>query len=88
MTPVERVARAIYERRVNGLMRREWDSLDERVRGFYVDDARAALAAMREPSEGMMEAADDHKWGKPIEGYAVDVSAIYRAMIDKALEEG
>lgn len=74
MTPVERVARAIC--------RSDHPGMSERLREFewmaYIDSARAAIAALREPSEGMIDAAPD-----------VHLStAIWTAMIDAALSEG
>lgn len=46
--------------------------------------ARAAIAAMREPTEAMAEAADaeDRKQGE----YCADGSSHWRAMIDEALK--
>jgi hypothetical protein len=47
---VERVARAIA-RANNG---DDFDRVDEAVRELYRDEARAAIEAMREPSEEML----------------------------------
>jgi len=49
----------------------------------YIDSARAAIAAMREPTEKMIDAGSKEQrniLSKPIEG-------IWTAMIDAALEE-
>lgn len=46
---------------------------------FYAECARAAIAAMREPTEAMLEAGGDPYLDVP-------VSAIWRAMIDAALK--
>jgi hypothetical protein len=34
-----------------------------------------------EPTEEMLQGADALKYGEPVEGYSVDLAAIYRAMI-------
>ncbi len=100
---VERVARALYERDplmdqetdldgwpAGPVYTIPWDSdgLSEDVRDEFRADARAAIAAMLEPTEGMVEAgggryvnlerADDQAYEPP---------AIYRAMIQAAIEE-
>lgn len=72
---VERVAKAIEA---------EVDKLNDvrNIQGFYEEIARAAIAAMREPTDGMVETAfsllpDRDPW--PI--------AVWRAMIDESLRE-
>jgi hypothetical protein len=82
MDMVERVARALA---VADGMHPEAVSNDEDqvpVWTLYVDDARAAIEAMREPTEAMVGSGADHDaegggTGNPI--------AIYTAMIDAAL---
>lgn len=78
---VERVARAIYAHR----MERFWpprgrtltyDELSPEMRQKEVASARAAIAAMREPTEAMYAAAACYEW--PAE--------IMRAMVDAALK--
>lgn len=70
---VERVARALYGAGDNAV---GWESV--------VDEARAAIAAMREPTEAMLAILEDRMeyWDndKPI-------SDIYSSMIDAALAE-
>lgn len=70
MSMVERVARAIC---CHGYGCIDPDKC--RAMGNYEEDARAAIAAMREPSEGMLEAARNHH----------SDFAIWQAMIDQAL---
>ena len=77
---VERVSRALYKKR------RPWGDPDK-VDGylpawhFCIDDARAAIAAMREPTWAMVDAAPDE--------IRTDLAVIHcwRAMIDAALTD-
>lgn len=70
MTPVEKVARAIADESIFIYERdpERWDGL-----------ARAAILALREPSEEMLEAGNKQWWGNetPLN--------IFREMIDAAL---
>lgn len=77
MTMVERVARAIYEGR-NGPRCMAWSRHSNEHRRPYIDDARAAIEAMREPTEEMLFAADWLENG---------TRAAWQAMIDAALSE-
>jgi len=65
---IERVARAIAEQNHGST----WDE--------WIDEARAAIEAMREPTEAMINAGDrtDHD---------VEATMVWRAMIDEALGE-
>jgi hypothetical protein len=65
---VERVARAIYAAEC-------WDTATP---GFYQHAARAAIAAMREPTDEMVDAA----WEPSVPPGNV---AIWQAMIDAAM---
>ena len=76
---IERVARAIV-----GVTDQEWEDENEAWREFYRAIARAAIAAMREPSETMVDAAWA-SWEDP-EGSKGFVGA-WQAMIDIALDE-
>lgn len=79
MSKVEEVARAIYEDR-NGHGCKPWGHLTKSHRFPYLADARAAIKAMREPTESMLKNA--HKgycFGRPLE--------TYHEMIDAALRE-
>lgn len=75
---IERVARAIRESHANG------------VHTSYADDARAAIAAMREPTDAMVGAA---QWAEsePLHEMSMDMGAQFkaewRAAIDAALSE-
>ena len=68
MTMIERVAKAIYERR-----------------GNYTDMAKAAIEAMREPTNKQIDAAilGDNYWSI---NSIPRVQRAYRAMIDAALD--
>jgi len=79
MTPLERAARDLakalggdFDESLGGEI--EWKE-------DYMNAVRAVLLAIREPSEGMIEAGSaggDWPWSK----------GTFQAMIDKALEEG
>ena len=84
MTPVERVALSIRDRL--------------RARGILVDDdagmetcrdlARAAIAALREPTAAMIRAGYACQWrGEHAASAPGTMADQYRAMIDAALEE-
>jgi hypothetical protein len=76
---IERVAKAIYEDR-NGAGCMPWGRRDEAHKEPYRSDARAAIEAMREPTEEMGKAGADH-----VRNVSGGMSGIYRAMIDAAL---
>lgn len=85
MTPVERVARAICAAEVKRLGYAGDPAFF--VEGFWRDHepaARAAIEALREPSEGMEEAAMPVLSQYPDEGRP---RAIWEAMISQALSE-
>lgn len=108
MSMVERVARAICNSKTcEGFMCCENPAQMGRrhdcpvKKGYYTDAARAAIEAMREPTEAMEEAADDpvhselakqgqfsiENYGKlAFASYPFSV-AVWQAMIDKALSE-
>ena len=67
---VERVARAICTAQTFG---------PHNLSEFYKAAARAAIAAMREPTDGMYTA------GERLQPSGVSATAIYRTMIDEAL---
>lgn len=78
MTMVERVAKNIYEGR-NGRGCVPWSRRSGGHKAPYLSDARAAIEAMREPTDAMIA-----------EGNAYDECApydIYESMIDAALSE-
>lgn len=83
MTPLERAARdvaAITGTHCAGCQtEHSWDA-EEIV--------RAVLLAIREPSEGMKSAGAENLFGSASENWGDDARQVYRAMIDKALEEG
>ena len=73
---VERVARAMWERCHD----ESWDESYHSpiTRQIYIDDARAAIEAMREPSEKMLAAVRD-------EYTTYETKVIWQAAIDAAL---
>lgn len=74
---IERVARALAE---------EDGDLYEANAVFWKGMARAAIKAMREPTEAMERAGDIPGWDDAVSiGHSADV---WRAMIDAALSEG
>jgi hypothetical protein len=76
---VERVARAIYEAHgVYEPREKPWGSVSQAVKSDYLCEARAAIAAMGEPTEEMMRAGA-RQTGAP--------DCIWRAMIDEALRD-
>ena len=77
MTMIERVARAIYRHQCE--LNHYADKWDEVNKPYFIGFARAAIAAMREPSEEMVQAAVRTTGGFP--------KPAWHAMIDAALEE-
>lgn len=85
-TIIERAARAVAEKLNADAMAMPGK------RATDADVVRAVLQAIREPSEGMVEAAEDTR--EPCESggyYSEDLPSpdiVWKAMIDAALEEG
>lgn len=80
---VERVARATYEARPYGDEHAGdliWDRLEDGWKDRHRDMARAAIEAMREPTDAMVDAA----YGRERTGTE---RGNWRAMIDAALTE-
>ena len=76
---VERVARHIA-----GIA---WGDIDDETRQFWLARARAAIAAMREPTEPMIEAGFG-AGARRCDGILFeDFAKAWRAMIDAALAE-
>lgn len=78
MSMVERVARAIMRDDFEG--DDMWNSSGRLLRDSYLKNARAAIEAMREPTEGMAGAGNSL-------GHEEAPSTYYEAMIDAALAE-
>lgn len=88
MTPLEKAARALLASESNG--EKQWDELDAITRGAFLRDARAVLQALREPSEGMVAAADNSdalRWSAPGGLDFADWRKAWTFMIDAALSE-
>lgn len=78
MTMIERVARAIMRDDFEG--DELWESSDKCLRGSYLRNARAAIEAMRDPTDGMVDAGNSL-------GHEEAPATYYEAMIDAALAE-
>lgn len=81
---IERVARSLYETETG---RSDWGEetewMDGRQRTYWCDMARAAILAMKPPTEAMVERAQNH-----LSGHSHGtISYVYTAMIDVALLE-
>jgi hypothetical protein len=87
---IERVARALAVSRGvdpdrphaigrDGVLQLMWD--------LYVPDAKFAVSAMREPTEGMAAAGELAARAEGAHDCEVEMSDVYRAMIDAALED-
>lgn len=108
MTPLERAARALYEdwtqersvrteAALNG-PHPMWPEASRHTKVFWTERARAVLQAIREPSEGMVEAALGYPLPKGLmPSSEAEIQALvepgscyhsWQAMIDAALEEG
>lgn len=90
MTLIERAARAMYD-----TVRPEWEWNDPDagpLRKMYRDNARAAVRALQEPSEAMIDAGADvvRSVNKAESDIAVrdDTRSVWSMMINTALEEG
>lgn len=80
MPKLEEVARAIVAKRYGHYAK--WDELGLSGQAVWTDVARAALQALREPSEEMLTEGDE------LITSSLDSSRdVWRAMIDKAMEE-
>jgi len=80
MTMVERVAQALARE-----AHRTWEQLSDLDRFAFRAAARAAIEALRDPTPGMIEAAETHK----LYGVTAPISVqAYRVMIARALSEG
>lgn len=88
---VTRVARAMYAKRTSkfgvphGRILR-FDELSDFQRDAEMDTARAAIEAMREPTELMLDAFHDGLHNCPDDRFSECATAGYRAMIDAALQ--
>lgn len=70
--------------------RTTWDSLEQRDRDGYLDDADVAIDCLTAPTPGMIEAGKDtqvsHCWGSKGE-FISDPESIWEAMV-RAMKEG
>ena len=77
---IERVAAAMWERTHDGRWD-DWGDGQDESRIIHRDDARAAIAAMREPTPAMLHAGVDFR------ERSARTERIWQAMIDAALNE-
>lgn len=77
MTMIEKVARAIYEAR-NGRGCKSWQRLPKSHREPYLSDARAAIAAMRDPTDKQVDAMREN---------IGPLKTMWRVAIDAAFNE-
>lgn len=82
---IEKVAINIYDNELEGGRSCSWDDLFSSEKTQYMRQAKAAIEAMREPTEGMKIAGTlDAGCGGPDEEY---IGQVWQAMIDAALKE-
>lgn len=82
MTMVEKVARALFARKVEEFVcDGSWEE-NASLHDDFRADARAAIEAMREPTDAMVDAARAHHEGHPYLPYS-----LFNSMIDAALNE-
>ena len=74
---IEQVAKAIHARNDHGST---WSDLDIYSKNEYREDARAAIEAMREPSQGVLDC-------RPPFMSVSDAKAMWRTMIDVVKDE-
>ncbi|MBR1230178.1 hypothetical protein JQ600_35375 [Bradyrhizobium sp. AUGA SZCCT0176] len=83
-----KVAEAIYNSDFDGEPSQAFGDRDLDVIGTYLDGARAAIEAMREPTEGMYRAAYAANGGKWTDDeYEPPPKVCWLAMIDAALAD-
>jgi hypothetical protein len=77
---IERMAKAMCDAHIPG----SWQTAEWPQRHHYIDQARAAIEAIREPTQAMIAAACDDfdKRGRGQQSY----THIWQAMIDEALK--
>lgn len=88
-SPIERAARAMH---ATVKPEWEWDAPDaEPLRKMYRENVKAAIRAMQEPSEAMVDAGADvvRSVNKAESDFAVrdDAKSVWSMMIDAALAE-
>lgn len=83
---VERVARAIFH---SNFPENEYENFDEDSQNKYLESAKAAIEAMREPTEAMINRTNPAKemaqW--QIDEYKSIITDSYKSMINVALNE-
>ncbi len=93
--PIEQAARASWNA-TRAPLTAEWDeltgcrpgSLGQRARTRHLELVRTAIAAIREPTDAMLAAAQDwsrHKYGQPIGNE--DATGCWQVMLDAILDQ-
>ncbi len=88
MTPLERAAKALFDLQLEGDPDARWGYAPPIVKSAWLASARAALQAIREPSETMLTVGTNLDGDLEAASSSFAVPEIWRAMIDAALEEG
>ncbi len=86
---VERVARAQYALDAAKGFLPPWDHAAAHVKDFYCETARAAIEAMREPTEAMLEVGAQYcyqTYGGDWDTSLNDARVSWQAMIDETLD--
>lgn len=90
---IERIAEAIYNDDFEGAPPTPFSEREADVVVAYLSNARAALEALKVPTEAMLDAAEDTNKGGGVtdqggaEPDIYDVWTVWQAMIDAALSE-
>lgn len=88
MTMVERIGLILAQRKYGDV---GWDDMPEHAQDDFLDAARAALSALREPTEEMVRAGEtvvDNQFDPWDPGKFLGVDDAWRAMVGAALTEG
>lgn len=85
---IERVAMAIHlSYRADNVTLMSWGRIDKRRRAQAMNAARAAVAAMREPTEAMEIRGGAVDWDEHLTIGGINATLVWRHMIDDALRE-
>jgi len=80
---IDKVAEALWKKRIGNSLDIEWDNLFPRTKQMYIDEAKAAIEAMREPTEKMYKAAS---YILTAQSGVYGPDDIWASMIDEALK--
>lgn len=85
MTMLEKAARALHENSDSPV---DWDDLSDDAEGYWMDQARAVIESLREPSEEMMMAGAGAIDDGETPGVRTAAELCWTAMLDAILKEG